>query len=460
LKNGSVLLNDKKISAHVTPLSNTDQLRIVLLDKADESVSQSQTIITLPDNVTVSSLHVTPRLVHNLTPDVTIIYPNSHTIIATTPYISADATLSLEIDFPKGALDLPVTTLIFGNLANLSLVAWIIIGAIIPAISLFILLLLLGRNYKLRSVKHIKQSVDSPPTSLPPAVVEVLVKGHISARSIAATLVDLARRNYVVIGYKGNDFRFGKHKTFALPFQDKNSNDINAILQAISTVKDKTDIRLFERLILSKIFTSQELIIDKEELEMRIGHRLFSEKIAAAYGEIYKEATKEGLFIENPSTYHYHFKLVGLILFYGGFFGFLIGAIFFPEPKTALLGWVGMLFTSFIIIRISPKLPILSDKGLQQYQRWVLFKNYLSNSTPLFYSEKTKDKFEEYLPYAIALGVEKEWSARFREHPVALPGWFVSPKETLTLEEFDIELFPLIKWVGQNLSFARTPIVD
>lgn len=459
-KDGSVLLNNKKASAKVTSLKNIDQLRVVLLDKTSQSITQSQVLVTLPNDISVTSLKVIPRLVHNFTSDVNIVYPTDHTILATTPYISGESTYSLEIDFPKGELNLPLITRLVGELGNYSLLVWLLIGSVLPALTLIVLVFLLQKHYRLRQVRANHESVDSPPTDIPPALVEVLLQGHISSRSIAATLIDLAHRGYLMIGYKDDNFRFGKHKNFALPAQAADPDNITAILQSVARVKDNTDIRLFERLILSKIFTSEELIIDREELELRVGHRLFSEKIASAYNEIYKEATKKNFFVEDPAVYHHQFKLIGLSLFFLGFGGFILGAIFFPDPKASLLTWVGMMIASYIIILISPRLPILSDQGLIAFRQWTLFKNYLSNPTPLFYSEKNKGQFENYLPYAIAMGVEKEWSARFREHPVIFPSWFISPQGELSLEEFDRELFPLVSWVSKHLSFARTPIID
>lgn len=459
-QNGSVVLDGKNVSTKVDSLKNIDQLRMVLLDNTNIPVTQSKVYITLPNNVSVNNVKVIPRLVHNFTSDVDVSYPTNHIIQLTTPYISGESTYSIELDFPKGALNLPLSSQIGGSLASYSITAWLLIGSILPAITLIILLFLLERHYRLRRVSGLSKNIDTPPSNLPPALVEVLLNGHVSSRSIASTLVDLARRGYLMIGYKDNDFRFGKRKPFALPGQPVDPENLAAIVASVAQIKDKTDLNFYERLILSKIFTSEELITDRAELEMRIGHHLFSEKMATTYTEIYKDATKQNFFIEDPSFYHHQFKLIGLILFYLGFAGFILGAAFFPSPKTGLLPWVGMMVASYIIIRVSPRLPILSDKGIQAYRKWTLFKNYLSNPTPLFYSDKNKSLFETYLPYAIALGVERDWSARFREHPIIFPAWFNSPKEKLSLEEFDRELFPLITWVAKHLSFARTPVVD
>jgi len=58
------------------------------------------------------------------------------------------------------------------------------------------------------------------------------------------------------------------------------------------------------------------------------------------------------------------------------------------------------------------------------------------------------------------MGVEKQWTARFRLHPFTIPEWIVTDTEYHTIEQFDAELFPLINWLGSTLSLARTPTID
>ena len=237
-------------------------------------------------------------------------------------------------------------------------------------------------------------------------------------------------------------------------------SDIDAILQAVSLIRDNTDLKYYERLLLSKLFSEGAAVVNREQVEERIEHRLFPEKIAVFYQEIYRAANRNGYFMEDPALYHRKFKLAGILLFYTGFIGLVLGVKFFPEPKNALLIWVGMIFSALALISQSSKLPILNEKGVKELQNWLAFKAYLSSSELIAYSQMGSNLFQKYLPYAIVFNVEKEWSARFRDHPFMPPAWFLSDDTYATIEQFDSELFPMVEWIGQSLSLARTPTVD
>jgi len=287
------------------------------------------------------------------------------------------------------------------------------------------------------------------------------MRGRVSARSITSTLVDLARRGYIYIGADTNNFIFGKNKQFKMVTPGKVGDDnISGLLYEISRINDATDLNYYERLILSKIFTYEDTISDRKEFEQRLGARLFSEKMAQVYEEIYKLATKENLFVHNPEQLHLKFKFAGLILWFTSIVGFFLGAIYFSEPKVTILFWIGMMVVANLIIKLAPSIPIFSPKGMEAYKKWINFRAYLTDANTFRYSPDIWAEFEKYLPYAIVLGVERQWSARFRDLPFSQPNWFDNQSDENTLESFDSALFPMISWVGKHLSIARTPSVD
>jgi hypothetical protein len=463
-ENGQTKLNGIVIPKAVTPLRDIDQLRLLLIDKKDVPIYAVNATITLPPTVNANMVKITPRLVHNYTSFVQTTIINSQTVQLNAQDINPGASLSVEMDFPKNTLKLPLLTRFQGSLTNQSFYWWLGLALIFPLISIIVLLVTVFGHIKSLFIKP-NQEIAGPPLLIPPAVAQIIVEGRLNSKSIAATLVDLAKRGYLIIGYHNNDFKFGKHKSFNLPSQQTmhvkpTEDEVGAILAAVASIKDSTDIRLFERLILSKIFTNEEMITDKKEIEFRVGHRLFSEKIAQAYTEVYALATSLGYFVQNPAAYHKKFKTLGLTLFFIGLIGFAIGALWFPDPKTMLFFWIGMIIASLFILFLGSRLPILNNQGIEAYKQWLGFKKYLADPAALEYSEEAAAQFEQYLPYAIAFGVPKQWTARFRNFPFIEPVWFSTDKQMVTLENFDQELFPLIDWVGAHLSGVRTPIID
>lgn len=461
----SVTINGQKAKTRFTPLKDIDRMQLILIEKPDRPMSTVSYTFKLPDHISVGAVNIIPTLVHSYTFSVEKQIIDRQTFTISAEDISPQATLSVQIDFPKGALFFPPSLVLLSFIVNTSIYWWIGLSVAVPLVCFLILgVIIYRRSYFNRRFKGVKPQ-NKPPSSLPVAACEVLQSGRITKRSLAATIIDLANRGYVEIGYHGNNFKLGKHRQFKLPSQAdiarvQAPTDIAAILQAVSLIKDDTDLKYYERLLLSKLFSEDSTIVGRQQVEERLEHRLFSEKIARSYQEIYKIANRNGYFIENPAGYHKRTKIAGIILFYLGFIGFALGVKFFPEPKTALLVWVGMIFSALVLISQSTKLPVLNERGARELGNWLAFRAYLADSELIPYGRINSNLFQRYLPYAIVFNVEKEWSARFRDHPFMPPSWFVSEDTYTTILQFDSELFPMVEWIGQSLSLARTPTVD
>lgn len=461
----SVTINGQKMRTRFTPLKDIDRLQLILIEQPDRPMPIINYTFKLPDSVSVGTVNIIPTLVHSYTLSVEKQIIDRHTFTISAEDISPQATLSVQIDFPKGALLFTPSLSLLSFLINTSIYWWIGLSLAVPFICFMILgVIIYQRSYFNRRFKVVKPQ-NKPPSNLPVAACEVLGSGRITKRSLAATIIDLANRGYVEIGYHGNNFKLGKHRQFKLPSQAdiarvQAPTDIDAILQAVSLIKDDTDLKYYERLLLSKLFSEDLTIVSRQQVEERLERRLFSEKIARFYQEIYKIANRNGYFIEDPALYHKKFKIAGIILFYLGFIGFVLGVKFFPDPKTALLVWVGMIFAALVLISQSTKLPVLNERGARELSNWLAFRAYLASPKLIPYGRMNSNLFQRYLPYAIVFNIEKEWSARFRDHPFMPPSWFVSEDTYTTIEQFDSELFPLVEWIGQSLSLARTPTVD
>ncbi|PJB51571.1 hypothetical protein CO100_02010 [Candidatus Berkelbacteria bacterium CG_4_9_14_3_um_filter_33_5] len=217
------------------------------------------------------------------------------------------------------------------------------------------------------------------------------------------------------------------------------------------------NIQKFELFLLAKIFKPSQFKSTQEDIAYRIGHRLFSDKIAKTYQEIYREIFSLGYYDGNPQEIHDRYKYYGLLTMLGGFLGVFVSAILMPDPKFLSLFWVAMMLIGELIIKYSSNMPILSEVGRAEAKKWQSFKNYLSDPRPL----KTSDtqELEKYLSYAVVFGVEKKWIARFRESSYMTPTWFGSSKTSrLDIVSFSQELLPLVDWVSNTLDQAKRPV--
>ncbi len=109
----------------------------------------------------------------------------------------------------------------------------------------------------------------------------------------------------------------------------------------------------------------------------------------------------------------------------------VLGVMTFVLRAANISGW-GFFFAAAIISAIivwafASRMPQRTAKGAQEQKKWEAFRNYLQDLTRFTDMEAAKEKFEKYLPYAIAFGVEKHWTQRFEELTVPAPDWYHPP---------------------------------
>jgi uncharacterized membrane protein len=105
------------------------------------------------------------------------------------------------------------------------------------------------------------------------------------------------------------------------------------------------------------------------------------------------------------------------------FGGFYFGAIF------GSLGVLSSVVAGGIIIAFAFIMPARTEKGAEMKEYILGFKDYLSvvEKDRLKFAnapEKKPDRFEKLLPYAMVLGVEKEWAQQFEGIYNQQPSWY------------------------------------
>jgi hypothetical protein len=69
-------------------------------------------------------------------------------------------------------------------------------------------------------------------------------------------------------------------------------------------------------------------------------------------------------------------------------------------------------------------MPQRTPQGVQEQGRWEAFRNYLRDLERYQDLNTARDTFERFLPYAVALGVERDWVRRFRDLQLPGPTWY------------------------------------
>jgi len=135
----------------------------------------------------------------------------------------------------------------------------------------------------------------------------------------------------------------------------------------------------------------------------------------------------DGYFPQKPSRVQGKYILFGAIILFGTtFLGRMLGGVI-----GALA--VGSLVASGIIVVIFGMImPVKTKKGVDTKEYILGLKLYMEvaekNRIKFFNAPaKNPEHFEKLLPYAMMLGVEREWAEKFKDIYTVAPSWYSDP---------------------------------
>mgnify|MGYP001607129208 CR=1 FL=1 len=314
--------------------------------------------------------------------------------------LSAGEGLTIVVGFPKGIVVKPGA---FETALNMAGDNWIVV---LPLIVLAVCLYLwytCGRDPVGRGI--IIAQYD-PPEGLTPAEVGTIVDEHAQNKDITAEIIYLATQGYLKIKQIEDHGLIFKSKDFVLELLKDDFSGLNE----------------FQKIILEGL--SKEAnghLVKLSDLKNK-----FYKDLSRAKEDVYKTVADKGYFTANPNKTRNIFVLIGapiigLGFIFGGFFG-IIGIISF-----ALSGGTLIIFGFIISAR--------TKKGVEAKEHILGLKLYMSVAEARrleFHNapEKKPEIFEKLLPYAVALGVEKEWARQFEGMYMDEPSWYQGPAGT------------------------------
>jgi len=260
-----------------------------------------------------------------------------------------------------------------------------------------------GRDPK---VGPVPEYLSEPPSDLRPGVVGTLLDEQADMQDIIATLVDLARRDVIhmqeieEVGFLG----LTTSKNFVFHRIPENEQDLQP----------------YEKTLIKKMFGSREQV-ELEDLQNK-----FYTAIPTLQNQLYKAAVKEGLFPENPKSVRSRWSSLGiggLVLAVGG--ACLAGAALADMVDAVLCPFVSLGVVSVAMLIAGRAMPVKTQKGAEEAAKWRAFKTYLEHAEQYTDLQEVTDQFDRYLPYAIALGLERTWLNKFSRVPgTPIPRWY------------------------------------
>lgn len=441
LKNGEIKVEGKLDKENrVEQGEKFDELRMVVLDNEFQYYDSYQVAVLLPKPLPASGQAPLPSVigVHGVA-SKRAYFQNSQTVIFEAQGVEPYATVTIVLPLPKGVIDFSLLEKIEAEVSQLPGLIWLIFSIFFPVFALGYLFFMYRKRKASDFGGKAEGEVSSLPSNLSSAAVGVLPDGKVGAREIVALLLELAQKGVIEIFHEEEGFFLIKK---------------NFTKEKLATLKP------YEKILLDKLFLPEKAASSVEDIEKRLGRHIFSRKIAEVYRGIYQEATALGFFLEDPASVHRKFRLTGMGLLLLGVLGFLFGVLSSAEPKYGLISWGGEMMAALVVIYFAKFMPLRTAKSREELVKWLQFRNFLKAPRPLPAELAGQATYEKYLPYAIVLGVEGEWTHRFRHLSFARPVWFDTTLPFAGIEGFTENLFPFISWLGKELALSHEPSVD
>lgn len=277
----------------------------------------------------------------------------------------------------------------------------------IPVIAFFVMLWLWWTRGRDPAREAISVQYE-PPDKLTPGECGTLVDNEAAMRDITATLVDLAVKGYLAIEQKDEShllgLTHGKEYIFHLKkppgeWQSARSHE-QEMLSALFDAGATTDVKLSD--LQNHFYKNLPFIRDR----------------------IFNALMNDGYYLHRPDTVKQGYIGGGLVI---GFL--LVAATGFLSQHTGIASgtWIVTgIATGAVIAIFGWFMSARTITGARALEKVLGFEEFLGRveKDQIERLQKTPELFEKYLPYAMALRVEKKWVQAFSGIAMQPPQWY------------------------------------
>jgi uncharacterized membrane protein YgcG len=277
----------------------------------------------------------------------------------------------------------------------------------VPIVAFFVMLYLWwtrGRDPRRNSIA----AQYDPPENLTPGECGTLVDNSADMRDVTATLVDLAVRGFLTIEQKQRDGLAGL----------MHHNDY--IFHLKKPPVEWTSLRSHEQQMLAALFDGGANVdVSLSQLQNR-----FYVSLPGIRSALFGALISDGYYLHSPDSVRQAY--IGI----GGVLAFLLFAGSHPlatATGTSSLAWViAGVGCGAIIAGFGWYMPAHTVQGVRTLERVLGFEDFLGRveGDRIERMEKTPELFEKFLPYAMALRVDKKWVQAFSGIAMQQPSWY------------------------------------
>jgi len=371
-------------------------------DEWDVPINSASATITLPAAAANIRANFATGAYRSRGQDAELAVTGNGVEVHTTAPLPYHHGLTVAVAFDKGALREPTK---FDEAMLFLRSNWPLVLPVLVALIMYWIWYTRGRDPRLRPIA----AQYEPPEKLTPSEVGTLIDNSADIRDITAAIVDLAVRGYLVIQERSESHMMGLYQKQAYSFVLKKGR------------AEWSSLKPHEQSLLDGIFSAgqPEEVVNMEDL-----HNVFYKNIPVIKNQIFAELLRRGYYLHRPDTVRATYIGAGVVI------GFL--AIWGGAAVGRSLGMAGAPFliagiiSAAIICGFGWFMPARTASGTRALEGILGFEDFLVHVEADRFNRmiKTPEMFEKFLPFAMALGVEKNWSKAFANIYTQPPGWY------------------------------------
>jgi hypothetical protein len=247
-----------------------------------------------------------------------------------------------------------------------------------------------------------------PPAGMTPFEAGVLVDNRPDMRDVTSTLVDLAVRGWLEIEQVEEDKLFGLVK------------DTDYVFELQRPLAAAGELKSYERRLLEAMFGGgSDMRVRSSELE-----NSFYKDLPGIKSALFDQLVGDGYYRSRPDRVQGAWIGGGLagagVL---AVLGFVLASTWGMSQLTVI---VAAVLSAAIVVGFGIVMPARTVKGARAQEEVLGFEEFLERVE----SDRFKrmitgpEMFEKFLPFAMALGVEKQWAAAFADILREPPNWY------------------------------------
>jgi len=370
----------------------------------DVPIDSASAKIQLPDGATGVQATAYTGAFMSRAKDANVTVNGNEVDISTTQRLGYHQGLTAVVGFDKGVVNEPSA---LQGIALFLRSNWPLIFPVFIFLIMFYLWWTRGRDPE-RDAITVQYD---PPDKLTPAECGALVDNEAAMRDITATLVDLAVKGYLTIEQIDHSGLLGltHHKDYVFHLK--------------KPPEQWQDARDHEREMLTALFDSGT----SSEVKLSDLQNHFYTHLPAIRDGIFNALVGDGYYLHRPDTVRQGYIGGGLVI---GFMIIALGNWYAKQSGMSAATWtIAGVISGAIICIFGWFMPARTITGTRTFAKVMGFEDFLGRveSDRIKRMENAPELFEKYLPYAMALHVEKKWVQAFSGITMQPPQWYVGP---------------------------------